>query len=251
MATYVLVGGAWLGAWAWHDVTGRLRERGHDVYPVSLTGMGDRAHLAGPEVDLETHITDIVNTLASHDLQDVILVAHSYSTMPVTAAADRAADRIGQLVYVDTAPRPSGTAFFDGYRSPLREKVEGEVRDLGDGWRWPMPSFEDLESMGARMDGVSEAQREYIRAHASDQPFGTFTQPMTLTNADATAAIPKLGVLCSFTEAELRDLIAAGHPWGVGMSGPEWRFAEINTGHWPMFSCPAELAEVLDAASRR
>jgi pimeloyl-ACP methyl ester carboxylesterase len=252
MATYVLVGGAWLGGWAWRDVTSRLREQGHEVYPLSLTGLGDRVHLASPDVNLETHIADIVNTLESYDLRDVILVAHSYSTMPVTGAADRAAERLGQLVYVDTSPRPSGTAFFDGYRSPLREKVEDEVKTLGDGWRWPMPAFDELENVyGASMAGVSEDQRAYLRAHASDQPFGTFTQKMILTRPDATASLPKLGVLCSFTEAELRELIKAGHPWGVGMQGPEWRFAELKTGHWPMFSCPAELADVLDGASRR
>src|SRR4051794_8387584 len=196
MATYLLVGGAWLGGWAWRDVTSRLRDNGHEVYPVSLTGMGDRVHLASPDVNLETHITDIVNTLESHDLRDVILVAHSYSTMPVTAAADRAAERLSQLVYVDTAPRPSGTAFFDGYQSPQREQVEGAVRDLGDGWRWPMPSVEDLESYGASMAGVSDEQRAYLRAHVADQPFGTFTQPMTLTRPEMTASLPKLGVLC-------------------------------------------------------
>ena len=98
MATYVLVGGAWLGAWAWQDVTRRLRGQGHDVYPLSLTGLGDRIHLASPSVDLETHIADIVNTLESEDLHDVVLVAHSYSSVPVTGAADRAAERIAQLV---------------------------------------------------------------------------------------------------------------------------------------------------------
>ena len=251
IATYVLVGGAWLGAWAWRDVTNRLRANGHDVYPLSLTGLGDRVHLASPSVDLETHIADIVNTLESHDLRDVILVAHSYSTMPVTAAADRAAERIAKLVYVDSSPRPSGTAFFDGYRSPHREQVEGQVRDLGDGWRWPMPSFDALKAMGASMDGVTAEQRAYLRAHASDQPFGTFTQPMTLTRDASAAPLPKLAVLCSFGEAELQQMIAAGHPWGVGMSGPEWTYAELRTGHWPMFSRPNDLAALLDRAGRQ
>jgi pimeloyl-ACP methyl ester carboxylesterase len=252
MATYVLVGGAWLGAWAWRDVTTRLRAHGHEVYPLSLTGLGDREHLASPSINLDTHVADIVTLLTSEDLRDVILVAHSYSTMPVTVAVDRAADRIGQVVYVDTSPRPNGTAFFDGYRSPLREKVEEQVKELGDGWRWPMPSFDELENAyGASMAGVTEAQRAYLRAHASDQPFGTFTQPMTLTRPASAEPLPKLGVLCSFTEAELRELIVAGHPWGIGMQGPEWRFVDLPTGHWPMFSRPAELAAILDEASRQ
>src|SRR5215216_2972297 len=146
MATYVLVGGAWLGAWAWHDVTRRLRARGHEVYPLSLTGLGDRAHLARPEIDLETHIADIVSLLESEDLRDVILVAHSYSTMPVTGAADRAAERIKQLVYVDCSPIPDGMPFIDVYQPSEREIVERHVKERGDGWRWPLPTWEELES---------------------------------------------------------------------------------------------------------
>ena len=77
MATYVLVGGAWLGAWAWRDVTRRLRAQGHEVYPLSLTGLGEREHLASSSVDLRTHIADIVGLLESEDLRDVILAGHS------------------------------------------------------------------------------------------------------------------------------------------------------------------------------
>ena len=77
VATYVLVPGAWLGAWAWQDVARDLRGRGHDVHPVSLTGMGDRVHLARPDVDLDTHLADVVNLLAYEDLREVVLVGHS------------------------------------------------------------------------------------------------------------------------------------------------------------------------------
>ena len=169
-----------------------------------------------------------------------------------TAAADRAADRIGQVVYVDTSPRPNGTAFFDGYRSPLREKVEEQVKDLGDGWRWPMPSFDELENVyGASMAGVS---RGPARVPAGACVGSAVRHVHAADDADTPSlggAAAKLGVLCSFTEAELRELIAAGHPWGIGMQGPEWRFAELQTGHWPMFSRPAELAAILDEASRQ
>src|ERR671933_2610685 len=79
MATYVLVGGAWLGAWAWQDVAHRLRARGHDVYPLSLTGLGERVHLGGPETDLETHLADVLNLLRYEDLSRTVLVGHSYA----------------------------------------------------------------------------------------------------------------------------------------------------------------------------
>jgi pimeloyl-ACP methyl ester carboxylesterase len=79
MAAYVLVGGGWLGRWCWQRVTRRLREGGHDTYPVTLTGLGERVHLASPEVDLETHSTDVVNLIEFEDLHDVVLLGHSYA----------------------------------------------------------------------------------------------------------------------------------------------------------------------------
>jgi pimeloyl-ACP methyl ester carboxylesterase len=250
MATYVLVGGAWLGAWAWQDVTKRLRGLGHDVYPPSLTGLGDRIHLASPSVNLETHIADVVNTLESEDLRDVVLVAHSYSSVPVTSAADRAAERIAHLVFVDTAPIPDGMAFIDIYGPEGRQIVEREVAELGDGWRWPLPTWDTLENaFGASLAGLTEAHRQRFRAFASPQPFATFTQPLRLTRPDA-APRPKLAVLCEFSEAQMREMIAAGHPYALCMSGPEWRFVELPTGHWPMFSEPERLVSTLhDAGS--
>ena len=86
MATYVLVGGAWIGGWAWQHVVRRLSANDHDGYAVTLTGLGERAHLAGPNVDLETHITDVVNVITYEDLRDVILVGHSYSGIVVAGA---------------------------------------------------------------------------------------------------------------------------------------------------------------------
>ena len=94
LATYVLVPGAWLGGWAWQDVAARLRRKGHDVYPVTLTGLGERVHLARPEVDLETHIADVVNTIKWNDLDDVILAGHSYAGTVITGVADRIPDRL-------------------------------------------------------------------------------------------------------------------------------------------------------------
>jgi pimeloyl-ACP methyl ester carboxylesterase len=248
MTTYVLVGGAWLGAWAWQDVARRLWAHGHEVYPLSLTGLGNRVHLASPSVNLETHIADIVNTLESEDLHDVVLVAHSYSGAPVTGAADRAASRIAQLVFVDSAPLLDGMAFIEVYGPEGRPIVERAVAEQGDGWRWPLPSWDVLENtFGASLAGVTEEQRRRFRAFASPQPFGSFTQPLRLTQPDATP-LPKLAVLCEFSEAQLREMIAAGHPYALCMSGPEWRFVELPTSHWPMFSEPDRLTDILDKA---
>src|SRR5436190_9249036 len=102
VATYVLVGGAWIGGWAWQKVARNLRDRGHDVYPMTLTGLGERVHLARPEIDLETHMSDVINLINYEDLTDVILAGHSYSGMVVTGVADRVPDRLAQLVFVDS-----------------------------------------------------------------------------------------------------------------------------------------------------
>jgi pimeloyl-ACP methyl ester carboxylesterase len=115
MAAYVLVGGAWLGGWCWQRVARRLRDNAHDAYPVTLTGLGERVHLASPEVDLQTHITDVVNLLEFEDLHDIVLLGHSYAGLVVTGVADRIPERISQLVYLDTGPLPDGTSLIDTF----------------------------------------------------------------------------------------------------------------------------------------
>src|SRR4029450_666830 len=98
MSIYVLVGGGWLGGWCWQRGARRLREEGHEAYPATLTGLGERVHLASPEVDLDTHITDVVNLIEFEDLRDVVLLGHSYAGLVVTGVADRVPDRPGSAV---------------------------------------------------------------------------------------------------------------------------------------------------------
>jgi len=128
MAAYVLVGGGWLGGWCWQVVTRRLREEGHDAYPVTLTGLGERVHLASPEVDLETHITDVVNLIEFEDLHDVMILGHSYGGLVVTGAADRSPERISQLVYLDTAPLPDGDILLEKFPPEARKRTEEQVQ---------------------------------------------------------------------------------------------------------------------------
>src|ERR1700730_15016370 len=104
MAAYVLVGGAWMGAWVWKSVSQRLRARGHDVFALSLTGLGERVHLGRPDTNLDVHITDVLNLMQFEDLTNVVLVGHSYAGAVVTGVADRAADALQHLVYCDSAP---------------------------------------------------------------------------------------------------------------------------------------------------
>ena len=243
MAAYVLVGGGWLGGWCWQRVARRLREEGHDAYPATLTGLGDRVHLASPEVNLETHITDVVNLIEFEDLHDIVLLGHSYAGIVVTGVADRVPERISQLVYLDTGPIPDGTALIDTFPPEVREHVERRVEELGGGWRFPVPPREELATFGS-LEGLDDARLQALRSRAVDQPFGTFTQPLRLENP-AREALPKVGILCSFSLEEVQAIIESGDPVFREMASPSWRFIELPTGHYPMFSRPDDLAAVL------
>src|SRR3954466_3035008 len=109
----VLVPGACLGAWAWREVATRLRSLGHDVFAVTLTGLGERVHLADRHVDLDTHIADVLGVLDYEDLRDAVLVGHSYAGVVVTGAADRCPDRLSSVVYLDCSPLPAGIPIAD------------------------------------------------------------------------------------------------------------------------------------------
>jgi pimeloyl-ACP methyl ester carboxylesterase len=242
MAAYVLVPGAWLGGWAWQDVAARLRAQGHDVYPITLTGLGERVHLARPEVDLETHIADVVNTVKWNDLDDVILAGHSYAGIVVTGVADRIPDRLSQLVYIDSAPLTDGMAMTDLYPpdalAPLRQTVD----KAGEGWLYPFPGFESLAA-DTSIAGLGEHEQAVITARVTPQSWATYTQPLRLEHAEAEAA-PYRQVLIACDD--MRGLVAAGVPQIAVMAAPPWHYLELETGHWPMFSAPAELAKMLD-----
>ena len=240
----MLVGGAWLGGWCWKPIARLLRDQGHDAYPLTLTGLGERVHLASPQVDLETHITDVVNLIEFEDLRDVVLLGHSYAGIVVTGAADRIPERIAQFVYLDSGPVPDGLAYLDTQPPEVTQHTEREVRTHGDGWRLPMPSWDELENVhGASLEGLGEELRELMRSRAVAQPFGTYTQPLRLRNARE--ELPKLLITNSFALAQVKELIASEHPWFRELAGPECRFLELPTGHWSMFSRPDDLAELL------
>jgi pimeloyl-ACP methyl ester carboxylesterase len=243
MTPYVLVGGAWLGGWCWQSIARQLRDNGHDAYPLTLTGLGERVHLASPEVDLDTHITDVVNLIKFEDLHNVVLLGHSYASLVITGAADQIPDRIAQLVYLDTGPLPDGTVLIETFPTEARRHIEKQVEELGDGWRFPMPPWDELANM-ASLEGVDDAHLKLLRSRAVAQPFGTYTQPLRLDNR-AREDLPKLGILCSFSLDQVQEMIASDTPLFRGLAGPNWRFVELPTGHWPMFSRPDDLAKLL------
>ncbi|MQA94830.1 MAG: alpha/beta fold hydrolase [Streptosporangiales bacterium] len=248
MSTFVLVPGFWLGGWAWRDVTRELRGLGHDVYPVTLTGLGERAHLAGPGIDLETHVADILGVIRGEDLDEVILVGHSGGGAPVTVAADRLPDRVARVVYVDSGPPADGVAWLDMFDDAERESVELLIAGPGGGTGLPLPPWDELEAMGSSLDGIDEAGRERFARLAAPQPVGTVRQAPRL-GADW-ESLPKTLISSSFPLAQVKEMIETGHPMFAALDSPEWRFAELPTGHWPMFSRPGDLAALLAEETR-
>jgi len=200
-------------------------------------------HLASPEVDLDTHITDVVNLIEFEELNDVVLLGHSYGGLVVTGAADCIPERISCLVYLDTAPLPDGASLIEKFPPDLRKRTEEQVKELGEGWKFPIPPQEELANM-ASLEGVDKDHLRLLYSQATPQPFGTYTQPLHLKNP-AREELPKVGIVCSFSLAHVKEMIASDQPLFRELDGPQWRFVELPTGHYPMFSRPEVLAKLL------
>jgi pimeloyl-ACP methyl ester carboxylesterase len=247
----VLVPGACLGGWAWRQVAATLRALGHDVYPVTLTGLGERVHLASREVDLETHIADVVNLLDYEDLSGAVLVGHSYAGVVITAVADQRPERLRAVVYLDTGPLPGGMAIADVQTPEQRERQRREAEQGGDGWLWPVPDRDTLVS-GAygSASGLEPVDFELIAARATPQPYATFTTPLRLSDAaPAGLGLRRAAIFCAeggMSLALLRELIAQHDPRADAFADSSWELHELPTGHWAMFSLPGPLAELID-----
>ncbi|HEY3061042.1 MAG TPA: alpha/beta hydrolase [Chloroflexota bacterium] len=235
MTTYVLIGGAWIGAWAWRDVTDALRQKRHQVYPLSLIGLAERVHLATAETNLDTHIADVVNLFEYEDLQDVVLVGHSYAGAVVTGAADRAAERLKALVYCDAGPLPDGQSFLGTGSADGQAALRSTVANQGDGWRLPFPGFPALGEQ-ASISGLDDAARSRMQNKAVAHPFGTWTQPQRLTRTTP-ANYAQVVIVCE----DGRRFLPI-----VQTMVPNAQIRELDTGHWPMLSKPNELAAILD-----
>ncbi|UQU67191.1 alpha/beta hydrolase [Couchioplanes caeruleus] len=231
MTTYVLVPGMWIGAWAWRDVTAALRARGHEVYPVTLTGVADRAHLLGPGTDLDLHTEDVVRLIEAEDLRDVVLVGHSYGGMPVSAAALRVRDRIRHIVYVDSGPLPEGTSQL----SVSGGTAEGNAVPPRD---W------DAGADPVLLAGLGDAALDRLRRLSTPHPAASVRQPLGehATSKD----LPTTLIACTFPLEQVREMAAAGHPFFAELT--EADVVGLPTGHWPMLSEPEALAGHLEQA---
>ncbi|MFE4972513.1 alpha/beta fold hydrolase [Kitasatospora sp. NPDC056651] len=238
MSTFVLVPGFWLGAWAWDEVAAPLRAAGHLVHAVSLPGLAERAGQDGGS-GLEEHIADLAELLVREDLWEVVLVAHSGACAPVGGLADRMPERIRRVVYLDSGPMTDGSSVYELWQPDFQRMADTSVVD----GRLPMPSWEYLAEHGSSVAGLDEAALARFRSLATPEPAGAFRDRLRLTGAGA--ELPQAMVSCSFPLDRIRELIAAGHPFFAGLAGPNWELRELPTGHWPMFSRPADTAAVL------
>jgi pimeloyl-ACP methyl ester carboxylesterase len=141
MTDYVLVHGAWYGAWSWSRVQDLLADEGHRVFTPTLTGLADRSHLLSPDVGLETHIADVANLFTWHDLSDVVLVGHSYGGVVVRHVADRMPKRIRSLIYLDAFVPEDGKALVH-YLPDSGQGLRELAASQGEGWKVPpMPAI--------------------------------------------------------------------------------------------------------------
>jgi pimeloyl-ACP methyl ester carboxylesterase len=233
MSNYVLVHGGGHGGWCWQRVARLLRASGHDVYTPTLTGLGERSHLVGPDVDLDTHIADVVGVLVYEDLRDVILVGHSYGGMVITGVADRALSRVGQLVFLDAASPTSGESLAV-VAPPMMELARRGAR-IVDGVElvlWP-------DSEAVAHYGVTDPDDfAWLKPKLTPHPWRCFEQPLRLANEPAIRRIPRTNINCSATlrirPPERRNrALEADRVW------------EIDTGHDLMITEPKAVAEML------
>lgn len=233
MATYVLVHGGGHGGWCYRRVARLLQAEGHEVFTPTLTGLGERAHLLDDRVDLNRHIEDVVAVLHYEDLREVILVGHSYGGMVVTGVADRAANRVGKLVFLDAANPVNGQSLVD-----VAGPVINAVRPMGtvvDGTELVLLPAPDAGLLYGVTDPDDLA---FMADRLTPHPWICFEQPLQLTNEDSLWAIPQYHIVCTST-------LATRDRGLMGRARAEGRLWEIDAGHDLMLTEPEKTAAAL------
>lgn len=237
---FVLVHPAWHGAWCWKKVVPLLRAGGHDVFTPTLTGLGERSHLARAEIGLDVHVSDIVNALKYEDLREVILVGHSSAGAVVAGAADRAVARIAHVVYLDAFVPEHGQAVFDLVAPERRQAMEALVQAEGQGWLLPRFAPPPWETIVRDMWGVSaDADVRWMLDRLAPTPIGHFTEPVQRTNP-AAETIPRTFIRCRRFQNARFDQHAEMAQRTAG-----WRYRELPTSHHPAITAPDLLADLL------
>jgi len=226
---FVLIPGAWMGAWVWEPVTRGLRALGHRVYPGTLSGLTD-GDADVSEVGLQTHVEDVLSVLETRDLLNAVVVGHSYSGL----VAGQVADRVARTVYVDAFLPRDGKSMLDAFDERQREE---ELRQISEnGGRWPAPSAAEIASDR----GLSAGQARWLAERLVGHPGRTVSEPAVLNRPMAEQRATY--VACAFEDSD--DVAAL-------RGEPGWAFRELEAGHWPMVSAPEELVALLAEAAGR
>jgi pimeloyl-ACP methyl ester carboxylesterase len=221
--TVVIVHGAWGAGYEWKEVGKRLRAEGFDVYRPTMTGMGERAHLSSPDIDLETHIMDVVNTILFEDLHNVVLIGHSYGGMVITGVADRVPDRMKKIVYVDAFLPDNGQSANDTLGGPGIPPKDGFVFPM---WN-PAPS---------------------PPPHAMPQPAKTFSQQIKLEHQDAVAKIPTTYLLTVDPGKKPEEDMF--FRFSEKARARDWKVITMESDHVPQFSRIPEIVSLLAQESK-
>jgi pimeloyl-ACP methyl ester carboxylesterase len=229
--TYVLVHGAWHGGWCWSRVSCLLREEGHQVFAITLTGLGERSHLLTPEVSLDTHITDVANLIECEELDQVVLVGHSYGGLIITGASDRVPCRIAARVHLDAFVPRDGNAWKDFHSQDIQKAIGMSARFNEKAWIIPPPE-------PARL-GITGPDSNWLSRRMTPHPFSTYSQPIHLANLGG-QGFPLIYIACTKPELDhlaiMRARIEADRSWSI---------FKLATGHDAMITAAEQLAALL------
>lgn len=226
--TFLVCHGAWSAGWAWKKMHPLMNEAGHRLLTPTYTGLGERAHLAHPAIDLETHITDMLQVIKYEDLRDFVLVGHSYGGMVATGVADRARDKVKQLIYIDAFVPADGQSLLD-LNEVARPRMQ-EAMQNGDGWRVP-PNPTPSDTSPEDVAWLSER-----RVH---MPVKCFEQKLKLS---APLTLPRSYIYATrITPADTFGPFAK-----MTKNDPAWRYYEIDASHSPNVTAPEALMAMLE-----
>lgn len=228
---FILVPGYWLGGWAWDRVLVPLQEHGHLATPVTLPGLeSTTADRSG--ITLADHVDALADVVADVG-SDAVLVAHSGAGKVVSGLLDRSPEAVRRVVYVDSGPTSDGVG----------DDVGPELVEL------PLPTWEELASRGASIEGLSTADLDEFRARAVPHPARVARDRTHLTNP-ARRRVPSTIVACSLPSSAVSQLAASGHPMFAEVAElTDLSYVDLPTGHWPLWSKPTELAAALSEAA--
>jgi pimeloyl-ACP methyl ester carboxylesterase len=235
MATYLLVHGAWGGGWKFAKVAARLRSRGHVVFTPTLTGQGERSHLAGAAINLTTHVTDILNVIRYEDLSNIVLLGHSYGGMVITAVADAVPEKIAALVYLDAFIPEDGKSLFD-LNIPANTQMFIERAGTLGGLFVPPPP--------AAFFGVNANDAARVDALAAPHPIATMMEKVRLSGSYR-AVTKRVYVHGTKLPRE-----SPFKPFYERAKAQGWEAHALPCGHDVMLDLPDELTEILVGAGK-